>query len=88
MVKRADENQFEIIQKLRAVGVSVQPLHNVGFGCPDLVCGFCGRNVLMEVKMVGEKLRPDQQKWHDLWKGQVHIVYSWQDAYRKMGIKI
>ena len=88
MAKRADENQFEIIQKLRTIGVSVQVLSNVGFGCPDLLCGFCGRNVLMEVKSDSGKLDHYQQKWHDLWKGQVAIVYSWQDAYRAMGIKL
>lgn len=46
---RTDENQAEIVAGLRAVGVSVQPLHGIGKGCPALVCGCAGVNILLEV---------------------------------------
>lgn len=74
-----DRNQAEIVAALRAIGCTVQPLHSVGQGCPDLLCGFRGRNMLIEVKD-GElppsrrKLTADQVEWHGGWKGQVAVV--------------
>jgi Holliday junction resolvase len=78
---RIDANQVEIVKALRALGVSVQHLHAVGSGCPDLLCAVNGVNFLIEVKD-GEKtpskqsLTPDQVKWHEEWKAAVHIVNS------------
>ena len=37
-----DANQTAIIRALRKAGVSVQPLHTVGQGCPDIIAGFRG----------------------------------------------
>jgi len=34
---RTDANQSEIVAGLRAIGATVQPLHAVGKGCPDLM---------------------------------------------------
>ncbi|MFE3839609.1 hypothetical protein [Pseudogemmobacter sonorensis] len=74
-----DRNQAEIVAALRAIGATVQPLHAVGQGCPDLLCGFRGRNILIEVKdgekpPSARKLTPDQIEWHGGWKGQVIVV--------------
>ena len=88
MAKRADENQFEIIQKLRSIGVSVQMIHTVGFGCPDAILGWLGKNYLIEIKTDDGKLDPYQKKWHDLWKGQVAVIHSWEEAFNVLGIKI
>ena len=76
---KVDRNQAEIVAALRGLGATVQPLHSVGQGCPDLLCGFRGRNILIEVKdgelpPSGRKLTPDQIEWHGGWKGQVTIV--------------
>ena len=82
---KADANQGEIVQALRQMGASVQHLHTVGAGCPDLLVGFRGVNLLVEVKD-GEKvpskrkLTPDEERWHDNWRGQVAIVESVDDA--------
>jgi hypothetical protein len=82
-----DRNQSEIVSALRQAGVTVQPLHRVGEGCPDLLCGFRGRNVLLEVKD-GELppsrrgLTPDQVGWHGGWKGSVAVVTCVGDALR------
>ena len=82
---RIDANQTAITQALRRMGASVQHLHTLGAGCPDLLVGFRGVNLLMEVKD-GEKipskrkLTPDEQEWHDTWRGQVSIVESVEDA--------
>ena len=45
-----DANQAEIVKALRKVGATVQPLHRVGQGCPDLAVGHGGVNHMIEVK--------------------------------------
>lgn len=72
---KTDANQAEIVAALRAIGATVQPLHSVGDGCPDLLAGFRGRNLLIECKMPKTgKLTADQVEWHGGWKGQVAVV--------------
>jgi hypothetical protein len=82
---RTDTNQSEIIQALRKHGASVQPIHIIGKGCPDLLVGFNGRNWLVEVKDGGKvpsqrRLTPDEAAWHRSWCGQVAIAESVEDA--------
>jgi hypothetical protein len=88
MPKRADLNQFEIIQKLRSIGVSVQPLYVVGFGCPDILAGWQNKNFLMEIKTDKGKLDDYQKKFMENWKGQVAVIHSWEEAFQVIGIKI
>lgn len=76
---KVDRNQAEIVAALRQAGATVQPLHSVGQGCPDLLVGFRGRNVLIEVKdwkasPSHRALTADQVEWHGGWKGQVAQV--------------
>jgi hypothetical protein len=71
-----DRNQAEIVDALRKIGATVQPLHAVGAGCPDLLVGFHGTNYLIEVKdwqkpPSKRQLNPVQVEWHGGWKGQV-----------------
>ncbi len=74
---KVDRNQSEIVAALRRVGVTVQPLHAVGQGCPDLLCGFRGRNILIECKMPKTgKLTADQVEFHGGWKGQVAVALN------------
>jgi hypothetical protein len=88
MARRAaavDANQSEIVEALRKAGASVQPLHSVGMGCPDLLVGFRGTNLLMEVKdgdkvPSARKLTEWQEKWHMVWEGQVCTVNNVEDA--------
>ena len=47
----------------------------------DIVVGFKGKNLLLEIKDGDKKvLTPDQVNWHKLWKGQVHVVTSVDEA--------
>lgn len=88
MARRAaavDANQSDIIDALRKAGASVQPLHGVGMGCPDILVGFRGANLLMEIKdgdkvPSARKLTEWQEKWHILWEGQVAVVTSKEEA--------
>ena len=76
---KVDRNQAEIVKALRDAKATVQPLHAVGKGCPDLLVGFRGRNFLLEVKdwqaaPSDRKLNDRQVEWHDGWKGQRAVV--------------
>jgi len=82
---RVDENQPDIVRALRKTGICVQPLHAVGSGCPDLLCGYRGRNILIEIKNpekpVGDqRLTPDQVDWHAHWLGEVYVVMTAEEA--------
>ena len=83
---RIDSNQPDIVKSFRKLGCSVQHTHMVGDGCPDIVVGFQGKNYMIEIKD-GDKspskrrLTDDEQKWHDEWKGSVHIIESISDVH-------
>ena len=84
---KTDENQKLIVQALRKAGASVQSLAAVGKGCPDLLVGYNGINYLMEVKdgkkvPSARKLTIDQEHWHSVWTGAVHIVKNENDALK------
>ena len=76
---RIDANQPAVVAEFRARGATVQPLHPVGDGCPDLLVGYQGVNLLVEVKdgskpPSARKLTDDQQTWHREWRGQRCII--------------
>jgi hypothetical protein len=78
---RVDANQAEIVAALRRVGATVQPLHAVGKGCPDLLVGFRQKNFLFEVKdgrrpPSERKLTTDEARWIGGWRGPVVVVTS------------
>jgi len=83
--RRADGNQPEIVAALRAAGAVVQPLHTVGQGVPDLLVAYRNRTMVMEIKdptkpKADRKLTPAQQKWHDMWIGEKHVVETIEQA--------
>lgn len=82
---RVDANQAAIVHVLRGLGCTVQPLHTVGAGCPDLLVGFRGRNFLVEIKDGSKppserELTPAQKAWHMCWNGSVAIVSDQDEA--------
>ena len=83
--KRADANQAEIVKALRDIGATVQHLHTLGHGCPDLLVGIRGVNLLLEVKdgnkpQSRQSLTDDEREWHEAWRGQVCIINSVDQA--------
>ena len=94
MVRRAaavDANQFEIVAALRKLGCSVQLLHSVGAGCPDLLVGRRGANWLLEVKDENKPpskraLTEPQVAWHRDWRGQVAVVKNAKEAAGVIGL--
>jgi hypothetical protein len=84
-VARIDSNQTTITQALRRMGATVTPTHTIGNGFPDLAVGWKGVTLLIEIKDGSKppskrRLTPDEQEWHDRWRGQVAIVESVEDA--------
>ena len=84
---KIDDNQKAIVNVLRQIGASVQSLAATGKGCPDLLVGYQGINYLMEIKdgdkmLSKQKLTIDQEHWHTLWRGSVHIVKSVDEALK------
>lgn len=79
---RVDNNQAEIVQALRQMGYSVLLLHMVGKGCPDILIGKHGVNLLVELKdpikyrRDGHDLTPDEAVFHEEWQGMAIIACS------------
>lgn len=85
-VGKVDANQAAIVQRLRQCAVKVEILSDVGKGCPDILCGFRGVNVLLELKngdktASRQKLTADQVAWHQSWPGQVDVVSTFEEAW-------
>ena len=89
---RTDANQQEVVAALRQAGASVTPTHMVGGGFPDCVVGYRGVTYTLEIKdgnkpPSARKLTPDEERWHEEWRGQVAIVNSPQEALEVLGVK-
>lgn len=83
---KRDANEAEIIKALRQCGISVQPLSTKGV--PDLLCGYKGKNYILEVKQERGKLTPDQVTWHEKWRGgKPYIVHDIAEALAVFKIK-
>ena len=82
---KLDANHKEVVEWIRRMGATVQSLAEVGNGCPDILVGFRGKNLLMEIKDGNakpseQKLTDDQKAWHAGWLGRVYTVHSAADA--------
>lgn len=85
MPKRVDANQREIVKALRDYGCSVLIMSDLGKGKPDLLVGWGGLNLLVELKdgkkhLSAQKLTEHEEKFHNEWKGQVCIIRSIREA--------
>jgi hypothetical protein len=67
--KRVDENQKTIVHTFIALGASVLNLSTVGRGCPDLLIGYRGKSVLVEVKSPKGTFTEPQIKFMQDWRG-------------------
>jgi hypothetical protein len=86
---RVDSNQDQVVEALRAAGATVQSLAAVGQGVPDLLVGFQGQTLLMEVKngrkpLSQRQLTEDQLKWHGAWRGGPMAIVDGPDAALRM----
>lgn len=80
---RRDENEPEVVERALKLGASVTRLDvKSEKGVPDLVVGWRGINLLVEVKRPGEKLDATQTDWHEAWRGQCCRVESGDEMER------
>jgi len=80
---RTDSNQAAIVRALRQAGASVCSLAGVGSGCPDLLVGWNGANLLLEVKNLdgrGLRFTPAERAFADAWAGRVYVATNVQQA--------
>ena len=87
---RVDANQPQIIQALQQAGATVLMTHMLGQGAPDLAVGYRGVNYWLEVKDGAKapskrRLTPDEALWHELWRGEVWVVTSVDEALQVIG---
>jgi len=89
---KRDGNHTAIVRALLDAGRSVQDLSAVGGGCPDLLVGFAGRCVLLEIKCSrkeggSDRVSANQVLWHRAWRGTpVVVVRSVAEALEATGI--
>lgn len=83
---RVDENQVAIVAALRKAGATVQHLHKVGAGCPDLLVGFKCENYLIECKLPGKSPNKLQKEWHAGWRGNSFIAHTPEAALWAIGV--
>ena len=78
--RRKDFNQREVEDALRAAGWQVSDLSFAGRGVPDLLaasaCDPAPITLLVEVKMLGEKLTEAETRFHKTFRGNIMIVDS------------
>ncbi len=82
---RTDANQQEIVRALRQIGASVAVTSAVGDGFVDLVVGYRGKNILLELKdgskpPSAQKLTTDEQAFFATWRGFAVVVRSVEEA--------
>ena len=82
---RKDDNHNEISRALGKIGCTILDLSAVGNGCPDILVGTAGRNILMEIKdgakpPSARKLTPQEDSFHSTWGGTVYTVCTVQEA--------
>ena len=86
---RTDANQAEVVESLRAAGVSVLCLHQIGRGCPDLLLGTHRGNLLLELKDGSKppsacRLTPDEARFFETWRGPRAVVTSTAQAFEAL----
>ena len=88
---KPDSNQAAIVRALREAGATVYSLASVGSGCPDLLVGWNGENLLLEVKNLagrGMRFTPAEREFTDTWRGQVAIVRTIDEAWAFEAVEV
>jgi len=86
---RVDGNQKQVVQNLRKCGYSVLILSNVGKGCPDLLVGHNGLNLLVELKDPDQPpskrvLTTDEVKFFETWRGKAIVAENLEDIIKEI----
>ncbi len=86
---KVDQSQQAIVEALRKVGATVEPLFRVGGGCPDLLIGYRGVNYLIEVKTPREGVLTEYQTaWLARWAGTAKVCETVESALKIIGVEV
>lgn len=82
---RTDDNHSEVMEALKKAAMKPLSLASMGKGCPDILVGFRGINLLLEVKDGAKKpservLTADERNFFATWPGHAEVVESPEDA--------
>jgi Holliday junction resolvase len=85
---RIDSNHKEIVAALRQAGATVVSMASLKHGTPDILVGYAGETILMEIKRDAKaKFTSDQLDFLGKWKGgAISRVDSVDAAIRALGI--
>ena len=83
-IGKRDGNEAEIVDALRAAGVSVVRISQRGV--LDLLCAKDNRTVLIEVKNKGGRLTPDEIAFMQAWQGEAFVVFTVDEALAIWGL--
>jgi len=83
---KTDHNQSGIVQDLRKTSASVQSLHAVGGGVPDLLVCFRGVLFLLEIKQPKSRKRLSKQQKDFHAKFPTSVVTNSEEALRAIGV--
>ncbi len=91
---RKDANHSDIVKALKRCGAIVVDMSVLGGGVPDILVGYQGRSLLMEIK-TGAKathdatVRQRQADFAATWRGDpVVTVRSELDALQALGVRV
>ena len=88
---RTDDNQQDIISEFRRLGCSVLDMSRLGEGTPDLLIGYAGQCMLVEVKN-GKKppskrvLTGPQIDFWMSWKANPRVVKNLDDVAKTVNV--
>ena len=85
--QKPDANHTDIIVALETIGCSVYDAYRVGT-IPDLIVGYRGCTMLVEVKTETGKLEKSQIQWHETWNGHSCVVRSPMEAIEAVTLHV
>lgn len=86
---KPDGNRSEIVDALREAGAVAIDMRPPVAGHPEVLVGYIGQLVLLELKTERGTLSEEQRAAHRLWARAgivVHVVRTIRDAYEAVGI--
>jgi len=77
---RVDANHAECVKALRSAGMMATSTAMLGNGFADIIVGYRGLNILLEIKSEGGRMTSDERQFHLTWAGQVAVANSPEEA--------
>ena len=77
---RVDLNHAQVINGLLQAGMTAKSIASVGGGVPDVIAGFRGVTVLLEVKSGNNGLTSQEEDFASHWAGSYAVVYTPEEA--------